>query len=137
MISQVRSIFYADDDENDHFFMRHTVEELFPGVAFKSFYYCEKLLEYLRDDRNILPDIIFLDQNLPGLSGTQCLHEIKASARLEHIPVLIYSTGASEKDRYDAKQFGAYKYLIKPGSYNEIKSLLSDVILELLGEKQP
>jgi len=137
MISRIESIFYADDDENDHFFMRHTIEELFPHVAFESFYYCEKLLEHLKDGRNKLPDIIFLDQNLPGMTGTECLRVIKTSAAWRDIPVIIYSTGASEKDRNEAKRFGAYKYLVKPRTYNEIKSLLYDVILELAAEQQP
>jgi len=137
MINRLKRIYYADDDENDHFFMRHTIEELFPRVEFKSFYYCEKLLEYLKDEAHELPDLIFLDQNLPGMSGTECLGIIKTSPGWSHIPVIIYSTGASEKDRAEAQSFGAYKYLIKPGTYNEIKSLLGKVILELTAEEQP
>src|SRR5437870_7151396 len=80
VINKVKQIFYADDDENDHFFLTNTIEELFPSIVVKSFYYCEKLLEHLKDERNELPDIIFLDQNLPGMSGTECLRIIKASA---------------------------------------------------------
>ena len=46
-------------------------------------------LEQLRDPNQTLPDLILLDLNLPRMDGRELLAEIRADARLTHIPVLL------------------------------------------------
>ena len=76
-------------------------------------------------------DLVILDQNMPKLTGTECLQKIKMTLRLMHIPVIMYSTGGDVSDRMSAQRFGAFKYLIKPKSLQESKAVIRDIVHEV------
>lgn len=44
-----------------------------------------------------VPDIIFLDVNMPCINGFECLADIKKSPSLLSIPVILYSTGMTSE----------------------------------------
>jgi chemotaxis family two-component system response regulator Rcp1 len=60
------------------------------------------------------PDLILLDLNLPKKDGREVLKEIKESATLKSIPVVILTTSASETDILGSYQFHANCYITKP-----------------------
>jgi chemotaxis family two-component system response regulator Rcp1 len=60
------------------------------------------------------PDLIFLDLNLPRLSGVQVLSEIKRHDELCHIPVVVLSSSDAEKDIAQSYRLGASSYMKKP-----------------------
>jgi chemotaxis family two-component system response regulator Rcp1 len=60
------------------------------------------------------PDLILLDLNLPKKSGRQVLEEIKGSASLQSIPVVILTTSASDEDVLRSYQLHANCYITKP-----------------------
>jgi CheY-like chemotaxis protein len=52
-----------------------------------------------KDERRALPEVIFLDWNMPGLSGEQCLKAIRKIQRLDNIPVIVFTTSTAEQDK--------------------------------------
>ena len=54
---------------------------------------------------NINPDIIFLDINMPGMNGAECLSLIKKNEEFKNLPVVVYSTSP------DMIDFGQYEGL--------------------------
>jgi chemotaxis family two-component system response regulator Rcp1 len=60
------------------------------------------------------PDLILLDLNLPKKDGREVLREIKESATLATIPVVILTTSASEADILKSYQLHANCYITKP-----------------------
>ncbi len=122
MSHSINHICFADDDADDHLVFSTVMNELFPFVTLNSFYDCNDLVKYLDDENGQLPDIIFLDYNMPGNDGNQCLQLIKKTARLLHIPVIIYSTSNYEKLINESYKLGAYKYIVKPSSFDEVKT---------------
>jgi len=60
------------------------------------------------------PDLILLDLNLPKKDGREVLKEIKESAALATIPVVILTTSASESDIPKSYQLHANCYITKP-----------------------
>jgi two-component system, chemotaxis family, response regulator Rcp1 len=60
------------------------------------------------------PDLILLDLNLPKKDGRQVLEEIKESASLKTIPVVILTTSASEADILQSYTLHANCYITKP-----------------------
>lgn len=58
------------------------------------------------------PDIIFMDNWLPDISGIDATKELKANSDLKHIPVIYFSANNNVSDL--AKEAGADDYLSKP-----------------------
>ena len=75
--------------------------------------------------REIQPDVIFLDLNMPVMSGLELLTEIKKQEALQKIPIIIFSTSQLEEIRREAKQLGALDYISKPNNFNNLKQILS------------
>jgi len=121
-------IMLADDDEDDRLFFKEAFEEVKIKYDITTFSDGEQLMYYLNEGDNPLPDIIFLDLNMPRKSGMECLKEIRQNDRLKKISVAIYSTSSSEQDIEDTFVAGANVYIKKPNDFNMLKKVLSDVV---------
>ena len=81
-----------------------------------------KVMSYLYEKQNskkeILPDIILLDINLPRKNGLDILKEIKLDDKLRSLPVIILSTSNSTKDINEAYDNYANSYIIKPMDFD-------------------
>lgn len=66
---------------------------------------------------NVLPGLILLDLNLPGFDGREILRQIKNDQRCKDIPIIIFSTSGSAKDKAACQEQGANDYLQKPIDY--------------------
>ena len=60
------------------------------------------------------PDLIFLDLNLPKVSGREVLQAIKTDPELRRIPVIVWTTSKSERDVSAAYDLQANCYVTKP-----------------------
>lgn len=65
------------------------------------------------------PDVIFLDLNLPGMSGKEIIQEIRKSADLRNIPIAVLTTSQAETDISESYRLGANCYVSKPVSLDE------------------
>lgn len=65
--------------------------------------------------RDHLPDLMFLDLNIPGASGADVLAELKANAETRGIRVIIV-TATGEESREFVLSLGADEYFTKPFS---------------------
>jgi CheY-like chemotaxis protein len=65
------------------------------------------------------PGLVLLDLNLPGRGGLDVLAEIKADAQLRHIPVVILTSSAAERDVLDSYERNANAYVTKPIDIDE------------------
>jgi len=80
------------------------------------------------DQLEMLPDVIFLDLNMPKMNGREFLARLKASERFKDIPVVIYSTSSAEQDKIETKELGAADYLVKPDSFTDLCVQLAKLI---------
>lgn len=67
-----------------------------------------------------MPDLVILDCNMPELSGLLVLREMRNTAKLAQIPVLILTGRRSEKDEEIAMYEGANDYMRKPFDPDEL-----------------
>lgn len=70
----------------------------------------EDALLYLQDER---PDAIFLDHNMPGMSGLAALKIIKANPATATIPVMMYTSESDQVYLGKARALGALDVLVK------------------------
>ena len=87
----------------------------------------EEALEILKD-REVIPDIIVLDLNMPKINGIEFLTILKEDDVLKYIPAIILTTSNNHKDVMECYRIGIAGYLIKPLRYEDytdrIKKLL-------------
>jgi CheY-like chemotaxis protein len=121
-------IFLVDDDEDDREMFKEALREVNDSFDLMSAEDGEKALHYLKDESKRLPDLIFLDMNMPRLNGRQCLEEIKKSVRLSSIPVVVYSTTKREEDVRETSRLGAVHFLTKPVLFHEITLAVGEVV---------
>lgn len=124
-------ILLADDDPDDAEMFSMVLSEVDGSVKFYHVDNGLAVLEYLKQIENPLPDVIFLDINMPEMSGWQCLTALKNNDTSKHIPVLIYSTSAHPRDKQIAMDLGASAFITKPSDYKTLGKLLSTVISNL------
>ena len=86
------SILLADDDKDDRFFFSMALESLTVPTQLAIVLDGEKLMVYLDENSHQLPDVLFLDLNMPRKNGFECLNEIKQNNKLNELLVIIYST---------------------------------------------
>lgn len=118
----------ADDDEDDRLFFKEAFEEIKIKTKVSTVNDGVELMNYLNNPANALPDILFLDLNMPLKNGMECLKEIRGSAALKDISIAIYSTSASEEDIERTFVKGANVYIKKPNDFSTLRKILSEVI---------
>lgn len=121
-------IILADDDEDDRLFFTDAFEELPMNTKVQTFEDGIELMQYLNKTDAILPNVLFLDLNMPKKSGIECLIEIKDNPKMSGIAIAIYSTSASEEDIENTFVLGANIYIKKPDSFLKLKKALSEVV---------
>ncbi|SNV50434.1 Response regulator rcp1 [Chryseobacterium taklimakanense] len=128
MTKEYTYIVLADDDADDRLFFTDAFDELKINTKVQTFNDGAELMDYLNGENSQLPEILFLDLNMPKKNGIECLHEIKANPRFENIAVAIYSTSSSEEHIEETFVSGANIYIKKPNDFNTLKKVLSDVV---------
>jgi DNA-binding response OmpR family regulator len=128
MTKEYTKIILADDDEDDRLFFTDAFGELKINTKVSTYEDGVALMNYLNREDCILPDILFLDLNMPKKSGKECLIEIRSNKKFDNIAVAIYSTSSSEEDIEDTFVQGANIYIKKPSDFNVLKKMLSDVV---------
>jgi CheY-like chemotaxis protein len=125
------TILLIDDDEDDRTLFFEAIAEYDDTIKYVAATDAMEALLYLNDAANALPDLIFLDLRMPGLTGEECLIEIKRNLRLASIPVLIYTISRDEKEAVRLKGLGAAHFMSKPLMSDDVYYMVSFV----LGEK--
>jgi CheY-like chemotaxis protein len=126
-VEKNRVFFIADDDQDD--------QELFIGALQQIDGSCICLTAFDGEDAiqklttaTVLPDIIFLDLNMPKINGKQCLANIKGSPVLQKVPVIIYSTSADQKEIQETELLGAAFFLQKPNRFTDLCTALEKIV---------
>lgn len=122
-------ILLADDDEADRLLFTEVFEELKIKSIVNTVEDGVQLMEYLSENEKNLPDILFLDLNMPKKNGLECLQEIKNNEVFKGMSIVIYSTSASEKDIEATFLGGANVYIHKPSDFNVLKQVLEKAVM--------
>ncbi|MDF2437365.1 MAG: two-component system response regulator [Bacteroidota bacterium] len=120
-------IFLADDDEDDRLIFSEALSEIDPSIKLVEAADGLKLLNLLSAAEK-LPDVIFLDLNMPLKNGKDTLRFIRSDNRFKTIPVVLYSTSSNPADIEESFNAGGSLYLEKPysmcGMVNNLKDIL-------------
>lgn len=126
-MSEVRSIVMVDDDADDQDFFRSACSVVDPSLEVTCYQDSEKALEKI-PTLHKLPDLIFLDLNMPRFNGVEFLEKLKKSPVMRRVPVVIYSTFCDLKVRQVCTMLGAIAVIQKPDNFN----MLCQTLLAIL-----
>jgi CheY-like chemotaxis protein len=124
----MKSVLFIDDDEDDKLVFGHALSAVDQNILYLTASDGQEALKILKDELIILPDVIFMDLNMPKMDGFTCLDHIKKMEDLKEIPVLILSTSTNPRDMERAKSLGAQKFITKPSTYSGLVEALKTTI---------
>lgn len=118
-----RNVLHIDDDQDDLEIFSTTVEEFKTKINCTSLTCAATALKKIAS-RELAPEVIFVDLNMPGMNGFEFLSEIKKLPDLE-IPVVVLSTCSQQETIETVKELGADGYLTKPSTMKQFFHMLS------------
>lgn len=124
------SVLLVDDDVDDRMIFGDVLKELVPDIIYNEAINGEDALARLEE--GLVPDLIFLDLNMPRVDGKQFLAELRQIEHLRHIPVIIYTTSSHESDKKETRALGASYFITKPNSLHELSQLLKGILEETI-----
>lgn len=134
-MGQTHQILLIDDNPADQVFFSTAIEDSGYPVEIRWIRDGEEALNYFRDQGNLnapssLPQLIFLDMNLPPISGAEILEAIKNKEASKDIPVILVSAADIPDNQKSFLNFEAVEFMIKPMDLfelsNNVKRILSD-----------
>lgn len=123
---RTQHVFIADDDEDDQLLFREVIKELPYLVHLSRARDGEETLKLL-DSMPQLPDLMFLDLNMPIINGLECLYEMKRNPKLMLLPVIIFSTSSFPGNINKVYELGAHLYIRKPNDFVTFKRAIQHV----------
>jgi CheY-like chemotaxis protein len=128
-----KRLFIIDDDAEDQEIFMEAVREVDDTILCFASTSGEDALRQLEHEVIVLPDLIFLDLNMPKLNGKQILQEIKNKNSLKRIPVIMYSTSFAPRDIDEIHQLGAVFHLLKPSRFDDLCKSLGEILSKTWG----
>lgn len=131
------NILLAEDDIDDRFFFEKALTLIQIETSLQTVNDGEQLMEHLANNQQDLPNIIFLDISMPRKTGIECLQEIKDNEALNKVPIAMLSTSYTKDDAFENGiksmliQMGAQKFIRKPNSIEELKTILEELLKTL------
>ena len=114
----------ADDVTDERLFFRKALQELPVDFHLTTVNNGDGLMVFLNNDLTELPDVLFLDINLPLKSGTECLEELKQNPKPENLPLIMFSTLNSACAIKMLFNKGADVYIHKPNEFAKLKQVI-------------
>jgi CheY-like chemotaxis protein len=118
----------VDDDHEDRAIFEEAFEMVESKNSLRSFSSAEEFFEFITRKEASVPDLIFLDLNMPKINGIEMLKMIKNDVRLKNVSVAIYSTSSSQDNIETTLSLGANIYITKPVSFQALKAIISKVM---------
>ena len=127
-----KTVFYCDDDEDDLLMFTDILKEIDQSIECITSSEVERSIEKLSNG-SLRPDIIFLDINMPKISGIEMLAELKKIEALSRIPIVMYTTSTFVRELDQCIQLGADRILNKPFDPGDTLLQLKETIKNYLG----
>jgi CheY-like chemotaxis protein len=128
---QTIQLLLADDDKDDCDLFKEALDELPVTADLATVHDGEQLMQLLVDKKNKLPQVLFLDLNMPRKNGFECLSEIKKNQSLKGLPVIIFSTSYDTDIVNLLYNNGAHFYISKPNEFDKLKKVIQTALSSL------
>jgi len=122
-----QNVLIIDDDQDDREIFLEAIKDVSSLINCTTFHDGELALGQLME-KAIAPDAIFLDLNMPRMTGMEFLERARKTDALKTTPIIIYSTSSYiEASRSQLEE--ASGYICKPDNYPDLVAILKELIL--------
>jgi CheY-like chemotaxis protein len=121
-------LMFIDDSESDRNLFGEAVQAIDRTIECIKVETGYAALAYLSLELGPMPNYIFLDVNMHGMTGLECLAEIKKIKKIEHIPVVMFTTAQVFTYEQTAKLLGAKACYTKSIHFEENVNTIAGVI---------
>jgi len=120
-------ILLVEDDGDDQHLFIEALHSIYPAIECIIASNGRDAIEKL-DNASPIPTIIFMDLNMPLMSGYECMAELKKQIKFKHIPVVIYTTANKTMELKRMSEMGAKAFLTKLSNFTILKSQLGEIL---------
>jgi CheY-like chemotaxis protein len=124
-----KPIMLVEDDHVDAMTLKRALKDLKVANQLVHRINGEEALEYLNEESNPRPCVIFLDLNMPKMNGIEFLQIVKADNDYRRIPIIVFTTSKNEWDRFETFNLSAAGYIVKPADYKSFVEAIRTVEL--------
>lgn len=129
----IKSALLVDDSKVARFALSKLLEKISLKVDMVNS--GEEALSYLASNNN--PDVIFMDQLMPGMNGVDATKEIKMNPETSEIPIIMCTSKKSDEFSEDARNFGIYGVLTKPAESQQVVELIEKLTSDIANNTLP
>lgn len=123
------AILIVDDDADDRDIIRDALMTNSDKAEYVSLENGDALLQYLHEKGSGgLPAFILLDLNMPGKDGREALKEIKSNSAFQKIPIIVFTTSSSDRDKQTAYESGANCFVTKPDTFDKLVEVTGAIL---------
>lgn len=137
MISQHINILLADDDKADCLLFKDALAELPVSATLTIVHNGEKVIEELTKTKRNLPDVLFLDLNMPRKNGFATLGAIKHNIELQNLPVIILTTSSDQDLVKIVFRDAAHYFICKPIDFLQLKRVIYEALTLIAQKSNP
>jgi len=118
-------VILADDDRDHGILFEHILKQVDSSKTLTIIKDGEQLIEFLTSQ---VPDLLFLDLNMPCKNGHECLLEIRQKLGLKDLPVVVYSSSTHMTDIQKSYINKADLYMVKPFNSFHLRNALESIL---------
>ncbi|NUY82137.1 response regulator [Flavobacterium sp. MAH-1] len=121
------TIFYTDDDPEDLEFFREATQSIDQSVELVTLSNGKELIDIL-DNPPPTPHLVFLDVNMPGLTGFDVLQHVRKTESREQLPIVMFTTSNDQVIIETSLRLGANFFVQKSSSFPNLKKSIEHAI---------
>lgn len=129
------NILYAEDDIDDVDFFKEALDAINLETRLEHVSNGQELLAKLLNPDQ-LPDIVFIDINMPLKNGYESVSELRAKPWTKDLPAMIFSTSSSPEVIEEMYKIGASSYIVKPDDFSDWQHVIYKALIRVI-EKRP
>lgn len=121
----LKHVVLADDDLDHAYHFRKALQQVDDTCVLTIVRDGAELMEFLSVQ---VPELLFLDLNMPCMHGLECLQEIRKDPRLAHMVVVVYTSSTEMTNIQRSYIHKADLYMVKPFNSEHLKNALESVL---------
>lgn len=118
-----------DDDADDGLFFMEAVREISSEATCLVLSSGDNAVQFLSQDLGVLPDYIFLDINMPGMNGKECLVKLRSMRKLVNVPIIMFSTSIPDNETQTFRKLNA-STCQKPHDFHSLKTVIKSIVVD-------